>query len=317
MAGLLQSVVGILYSNLCPEEKAYQLGKMIGVMLMGLAGGLAGPKMAPAPTKCFVAGTLVVMADGTLKPIERIEKGDEVLSKDEKSGELVARPVTDKQTKYTEATLVLWFSDGQNIETTDEHPFYVEGKGWQRADELGIGTSIVTRAGPSVSLTAIERKNKGQVVYNFSVEEHQNYFVRAPESSSEQEALWVHNYGEGQPDAPGPRNPTVSDSPAPDLSPTGPPQRYHGPWTPRDIERAKNGQGPLDFVPQTNRAGREVPLELHHADQMPGSAVHELPPFHPTIPGSHPNKYNQGVTSEMRAQDAQLHWYMRVMEMGY
>jgi len=115
----------------------------------------------------------------------------------------------------------------------------------------------------------------------------------------------------------GPLNPTVSTSPAPHLSPTATPQRIQGPWTQRDIARAQNGQGPLDFVPTTNRAGREVPLELHHADQMPGSAIHEVAPFHSNIPGAHPNKFNQGVTPTMRAEDAQLHWYFRIKEMGY
>jgi hypothetical protein len=70
-------------------------------------------------------------------------------------------------------------------------------------------------------------------------------------------------------------------------------------------------------VPTTNRTGSEVPLELHHADQMPGSAIHEVAPFHSNIPGAHPNKFNQGVTPTMRAEDAQLHWYFRVQEMGY
>ena len=115
----------------------------------------------------------------------------------------------------------------------------------------------------------------------------------------------------------GPLNPTVSTSPAPHLSPTATPQRIQGPWTQRDIARAQNGQGPLDFVPTTNRTGSEVPLELHHADQMPGSAIHEVAPFHSNIPGAHPNKFNQGVTPTMRAEDAQLHWYFRVQEMGY
>jgi hypothetical protein len=70
-------------------------------------------------------------------------------------------------------------------------------------------------------------------------------------------------------------------------------------------------------VPTTNRAGRDVPLELHHADQMPGSAVHEVAPFHYGISGAHPNKYNQGVTPAMRTEDTQMHWYMRILEMGY
>lgn len=48
---------------------------------------------------------------------------------------------------------------------------------------------------------------------------------------------------------------------------------------------------------------------------MPGSAIHEVYPGHPSyVP--HPNKYNQGVTPKMRMEDAQLHWFMRGKEMG-
>ncbi|MBA4369541.1 MAG: hypothetical protein C0403_18090, partial [Desulfobacterium sp.] len=101
-----------------------------------------------------------------------------------------------------------------------------------------------------------------------------------------------------------------------DLSPTANPQRVHGPWTERDLARAAEGKGPLDLIPTKNKAGKEVPIELHHADQMPGAAIHEVPPFHSKIEGSHPNEYNQGVTHKMRQEDAQLHWKMRGKEMG-
>lgn len=30
----------------------------------------------------------------------------------------------------------------------------------------------------------------------------------------------------------------------------------------------------------------------------------------------HPNRFNQGVTNEMRAEDRQLHWWYRSQEMG-
>ncbi len=89
--------------------------------------------------------------------------------------------------------------------------------------------------------------------------------------------------------------------------PADPPIRHQGPWTQRDLDRAANGQGPLDFIPTKNSAGKEVPLELHHGDQMPGSAVHEAPPFHKrTVP--HPSgNVSQGVTDRMRKQDTNMH----------
>jgi len=35
------------------------------------------------------------------------------------------------------------------------------------------------------------------------------------------------------------------------------------------------------------------------------------------VDGGGSNKFNQGVTPTMRAEDAQLHWYFRIKEMGY
>ena len=99
------------------------------------------------------------------------------------------------------------------------------------------------------------------------------------------------------------------------FGPKATPIRMQGPWTQGDLMRASNGQGPLDFIPTVNKAGRKMPLELHHGDQMPGSAIHEVPPAHSgSVP--HPNKFNQGVTPQMRTQDSQLHWYLRGLEMG-
>ena len=99
------------------------------------------------------------------------------------------------------------------------------------------------------------------------------------------------------------------------FGPKANPIRVQGPWTEGDLARAAKGQGPVDFIPATNKAGKNMPLELHHGDQMPGSAIHEVPPAHSgSVP--HPNKYNQGVTPQMRTQDSQLHWYFRGLEMG-
>lgn len=49
---------------------------------------------------------------------------------------------------------------------------------------------------------------------------------------------------------------------------------------------------------------------------MPGSGIHEVLPEAHRAPGVHPNRYNQGVTDEMRTADRQLHWWYRAQEMG-
>ena len=139
---------------------------------------------------CFVAGTPVVMADGSTKPIEDVKVGDEVMSRDEndRDGEVKAKKVVQLFKHLATKTLALRFAGGEHIETTSGHPFYVEGQGFVQAGELGIGNSIVTRAGPSVAIESIERNDESASVYNFEVEEFHTYFV-----GKVNDGLWVHN----------------------------------------------------------------------------------------------------------------------------
>lgn len=84
--------------------------------------------------------------------------------------------------------------------------------------------------------------------------------------------------------------------------------RLEGEWSRQDYFNALNGRTP---------AGLGRP-DLHHADQMPGSAIHEvLPSQHRGNKALHPNgQLNQGVTPEMRKQDKELHWWYRAREQG-
>ena len=135
---------------------------------------------------CFVAGTLVWMGDGTTKPIEQVRVGDTVLSKNEQTGEVAAKKVLHTSVRQNIWTRKLSFDNGAILETTDEHPLYVEGRGFVKAKEVGIGSSIVTRAGPSAKVVGVEADVRRATVYNFTVDEFHNYFVGS-------QALWVHN----------------------------------------------------------------------------------------------------------------------------
>jgi len=113
-----------------------------------------------------------------------------VLSKNESTGEVAAKRVTHTFVRQAPGTLALTFSNGERIETTAEHPFYVESEGFVPAGLLALGNSIVTRAGPSLQVAGIEKKQSAQTVYNFSVADFHTYFVG-------QSALWVHNAAYG------------------------------------------------------------------------------------------------------------------------
>lgn len=70
-------------------------------------------------TTCFVAGTKITMADGSLKNIENIVEGDRVLSYDEISGEIVEAEVGYRTINtYVKNMAILTFSDGSTVNVT-------------------------------------------------------------------------------------------------------------------------------------------------------------------------------------------------------
>ena len=89
--------------------------------------------------------------------------------------------------------------------------------------------------------------------------------------------------------------------------PNDPAARIEGEWSENDMKAGLLGHPPRGL-------GRP---DLHHADQMPGSGIHEiLPERHRGNRALHPNIYNQGVTPEMSAADRKLYWWYRAREEG-
>jgi hypothetical protein len=147
-------------------------------------GGRCGPN-----GKCFVAGTPVHTEDGWV-PIEELQVGDLVLSRDDETGEEAYRPISAVMITPNKPVLALELEDSmgsiETIEATPPHPFFVEGRGWVAASELRPDDQVVSSAGGRlrvVSTTAILRRT---TVYNFEVEDFHTYFVG-------EGAAWVHN----------------------------------------------------------------------------------------------------------------------------
>ena len=170
-------------------RSAAKLAAKAGVCSAGKV-SLVAKLLRTGKTLCFVAGTPVQMTDGTTKPIEQIKIGDYVQSRDPNTGVTTAKQVTQTSAHTADATLTLTFSNGEAIQTTPTHPFYVLGRGFVQANQLGIGTSIVTRAGPAATLTARTNHTGSVRVYNFEVADFHTYFVGKSDGG-----LWVHNSG--------------------------------------------------------------------------------------------------------------------------
>jgi hypothetical protein len=136
-----------------------------------------------------------------MKNIEDVRRDDLVLAKNPETGELAAKRVERNFERVTDHLRILRIrnADGteQTIETTNEHPFWVPGRGWVNAGDLAIGDTVTHTDGLTAELVAstYEPHPEGIPVYNFEVADLHNYFVsqspRAP-------PVLVHNadYGD-------------------------------------------------------------------------------------------------------------------------
>lgn len=135
-------------------------------------------------TVCFVAGTRIATEGGS-KPIEQVEVGDRVWALDEETGERSLRSVSYVFEKNTEEICEVAV-EGETIETTPEHPFWVVGTGWMPAAELERGVSLSTRNGSAIQVFGVNIRKQNTKVFNFEVEGLHTYFVSSAE-------ILVHN----------------------------------------------------------------------------------------------------------------------------
>ncbi|WP_261808093.1 HINT domain-containing protein [Paenibacillus sp. N3.4] len=133
---------------------------------------------------CFVTGTKVQTDEGE-KNIEDIDVGDRVLSKDEETGEVAYKEVTATFNHETDEIYMITVGD-QVIESTFNHPFYVEGKGWTFVKDLKVGDLLVQSDGNTLKIESIELLHKHVTVYNMTVDRFHTYFVSDL-------GIWVHN----------------------------------------------------------------------------------------------------------------------------
>ncbi|PZT77541.1 sugar-binding protein [Streptomyces sp. AC1-42W] len=162
-------------------------------------GGTSGGGSCPV-TNSFVPGTKVLMADGTTKPIEQVEAGDEVIATDETTGatrvETVTAEIKGEGLKHLVKLTI--DTDGptgtatSELTATDGHPFWVPAlHKWIDASDLKPGQWLRTSAGTYVQLTAIERSTStGATVHNLTVADAHTYYVLAGAAP-----VLVHNCG--------------------------------------------------------------------------------------------------------------------------
>ena len=159
---------------------------------LAVAGGLQMlSSLSTIFMKCFTGDTLVATEDGD-KRIDEIAVGDFVWAEDTVTGEQVLKRVSKVYVKETDHLIHIGTSTGEDIETTENHPFYTEERGWVAASELEEGETLHTEDGDIVTVTYNydEWLEEPVKVYNLEVEGLHTYYVTA-------DRVLVHNeYGQ-------------------------------------------------------------------------------------------------------------------------
>ena len=148
------------------------------------------PTEAQAYGSCFIAGTKISMADGTLKNIEDIIVGDKVKGHKEENTVIKLDPTLLANRKLYS------FNDNEHYFFTSEHPFMTE-EGWksikpektkerdgvelynQLKGELKIGDKLVTENGliEIKNIKSKEMNNLEMPLYNFNVSNDNSYIA--------------------------------------------------------------------------------------------------------------------------------------------
>ena len=166
---------------------AFQFGA--GALAVFSLGGIKGfYEKTPNPV-CFVAGTMVLTASGLIA-IEKIRAGNQVISTNADTFETEVKTVLETYIRRTDKLIYLAIN-GEEIITTETHPFYVKERGFVDAGKLLTGDFLLDVYGNVlvVEYTRTEYLEEPEAVYNFQVEDFHTYYV------GEQFVL-VHNAGD-------------------------------------------------------------------------------------------------------------------------
>ena len=112
--------------------------------------------------------------------IDDLAIGDSVLAYDEATGVTGSYTVT-AVLAHLDPTIVHLTIDSEPIETTPEHPFFVENKGWTPAGYLMLGDQVRQADGSSGVVQGVVVERRSQPMYNLTVTIAHTFFVGAGE----------------------------------------------------------------------------------------------------------------------------------------
>ncbi|MGD0729719.1 MAG: RHS repeat-associated core domain-containing protein [Terracidiphilus sp.] len=130
---------------------------------------------------CFAAGTPVHTNHGNV-PVEKVEVGDEVVSRNRETGKLGSQPVTALTPLHKDGLLEMRIEGERTpLRPSADHPFWVTrgaaGPAWIESGRMRVGDLLETTQGNWRRVVAITPLPGQETVYNFTVDLNHDYFV--------------------------------------------------------------------------------------------------------------------------------------------
>lgn len=141
---------------------------------------------------CFVGNTMISLENGNLKSIKNIKPGDFVLSYNESINQNEIKKVLALKEKIANDLIRLSFGNGVVIESTPDHPYYVNGYKIASYDPIAttekynfdididlikVGDIVNLADGGTTYIEDIEEIFSNEHVYTFEVEDNHNYYA--------------------------------------------------------------------------------------------------------------------------------------------
>lgn len=128
---------------------------------------------------CFLAGTKVLMADGSEKNIEAVKVGEFVMSRTDNDSTLVKAKVTSLHKAQSSDYLII----NGSLKVTANHYMYVNG-GWEQAGSIQKNDILLNSENQKIKVFSVEHLLGIKDVYNLEIERYHTYFANG---------VYVHN----------------------------------------------------------------------------------------------------------------------------
>jgi hypothetical protein len=191
-----------------PAPSGYYANGLNVYTVIGSSGVISTIAPCPSTTQgpcsgdcCFTGNTMISLANDEIKTIKNIIPGDEVLSYNETSNQNEIKKVIQVKGKITNDLVRYTFTNGVVLESTPDHPYYVNGYNIASFDPIittekynfdididliKVGDVVNLADGTTTIIEDIEKIFSNERVYTFEVEGNHNYYANG---------VLVHNKG--------------------------------------------------------------------------------------------------------------------------